>query len=196
VVPALRAEDLTLASRCLSGDRAAQNELFEREKHRVHATLHRILGPRPDLDDLAQEAFIRIFRSLRNFRGEALLATWIDRITVRVAYAHISARKRQPPLLELVPDVAADDPDGEQRAMDRQATRRLYEMLAELSPEQRTAFALHVLDGRPLREVAQAQGASVIATKMRVWRVRRELERRARLDPVLAGFVRPEGEDE
>ena len=192
----MRTADLKLAGRCLDGDRAAQHELFEREKHRVHATLHRILGPRPDLDDLAQEAFIRIFRSLRNFRGEALLATWIDRITVRVAYAHISERKRQPPLLELVPDVASADPDGEQRAMDRQATRRLYEMLSELSAEQRTAFALHVLDGRPLREVAQVQGASVIATKMRVWRVRRELERRARLDPVLAGFVSAEDDDE
>jgi RNA polymerase sigma-70 factor (ECF subfamily) len=196
VVAGPRTLDLKLADRCLNGDRVAQNELFDREKHRVHGTLYRILGPRPDLDDLAQEAFIRIFRSLRNFRGEALLATWVDRITVRVAYAHIADRKRQPPLLELVPDIPSDDPDGEQRAMDRQATRRLYEMLAELSAEQRTAFALHVLDGRPLREVAEAQKSSLIATKMRVWRVRRELERRAKQDPLLMGFVRPEGKDE
>ena len=79
--------------------------------------------------------------------------------------------------------------------MARQATRRLYEMLADLSAEQRTAFALHVLDGRPLREVAESQGSSLIATKMRVWRVRRELERRAKQDPLLVGFVRAEGED-
>ena len=82
--------DLELAKRCCSGERAAQRDLFHREKRRVHAALYRILGTNTDMDDLVQEAFLEIFRTLHHFRGEALLGTWIDRIAVRVAYAHIA----------------------------------------------------------------------------------------------------------
>src|SRR5262245_38006729 len=92
-VAAARADDLRLADRCVSGDRAAQRELFHREKRRVHGILYRVLGSNTDMEDLVQEAFIEVFRSLERFRGEALLSTWIDRITVRVAYAYLSQRR-------------------------------------------------------------------------------------------------------
>ena len=100
----------------------AQRDLFQREKRRVHATLYRILGSNADMDDLVQEAFLEIFRALRGFRGEASLGTWIDRITVRVAYAHIARRKAALPSLAVVPDVPAGDASAEERAMGREAT--------------------------------------------------------------------------
>ena len=195
--PAFRAvADLVLADRCLSGDREAQRELFQREKRRVHATLYRVLGSNSEMEDLVQESFIEVFRSLAGFRGEAQLSTWIDRITVRVAWAHLTRRRVRPVRLEVVPDMPAGDPSAEQRAALRQAARRMYEILDRLDAKLRLAFTLHVLDGRSLAEVAELMDASLVATKTRVWRARRIVEKRARVDSLLAEFLSQGADDE
>ena len=187
---ALRApEDLQLAGRCVSGDRSAQRELFQREKRRVHATLYRVLGSNTEMEDLLQETFIEVFKSLGNFRGEAQLSTWIDRISVRVAYAHLTRNRIRPARLESVPELPANDPTAEQRALLREAARRMYEVLDKLDARMRLAFTLHVIDGRPMNEVAELMSASLVATKTRVWRARRAIDKRARRDPLLAGFL-------
>jgi RNA polymerase sigma-70 factor (ECF subfamily) len=181
-------EDLELASRCVRGDRQAQRALFARERHRIHSTLFRIVGSGAQLDDLIQDAFVEVFRSLGSFRGEASLATWIERCTVRVAYAYFR-RKSLVPRLEPVRDVAATTPSAEQRTLHREAARRLYALLDRLEPSQRLAFTLHKLEGKPLQEVALLMDASLVATKVRVWRARQAIERRAKNDPVLRDFV-------
>jgi len=182
-------DDLALAARCARGDRAAQRELFHREKRRVHATLYRVLGSNSDMEDLAQDAFVEVFRSLGSFRGEAQLSTWIDRITVRVAWAWLSRRPPRAARLEAVPEIPAGDPTAEQRAQLRQAARRLYEVLDRLDPKLRIAFTLYVIDGRPLADVAELMSASLVATKTRVWRARRQVEKRAQKDPLLRSFL-------
>src|SRR3982074_1379159 len=88
--------DLELARRCCAGERAAQRDLFQRQKRRVHATLYRVLGSNSAMEDLVQEAFLEIFKALPGYRGEALLGTWIDRIAVRVAYAYMGRRNTAP----------------------------------------------------------------------------------------------------
>ena len=188
--------DLELAERCVAGDRAAQQRLFHEHKRRIHATLYRILGSNAYMDDLVQEAFMNVYRSLRLFRGESSLATWIDRCTVRVAYAHISQRRARAPHLELVTDVASGDASAESRALAREAARHLYAELEKMDAVQRLALTLHVIDGRPLSEVAELMEASHVATKTRVWRARRAIEKRAKRDPTLAAFVPDEGSDD
>jgi len=183
-------EDLHLAGRCAAGDRAAQRRLFAEHKHRVHIVLYRVLGSNRDMEDLAQEAFLAIFRSLDRFRGEAKLATWIDRITARVAYQHLSRKRPAPVHLEAVPEPAGDDPSAERHAIARDAMRRLYAILDRLAPKYRIAFALYAIDGRSLREVAAITATTLVAAKSRVWRARREVTRRAKHDPSLAAFLR------
>jgi RNA polymerase sigma-70 factor (ECF subfamily) len=187
-------DDLALARRCVAGDRAAQRELFDREARRVHAALFRILGSNGAMDDLMQDAFFEVFRSLKTFRGEASLGTWIDRCTVRVAYAFLSTKKRRVPQLELVPEVADSDPNAEERAMAREAARHFYSELERIEPVQRLAFTLHAIDGRSLEEVASLMDATLVATKSRVWRARQALEKRARRDPLLARFLQGDGD--
>ena len=187
---ALRAPaDLQLAGRCAAGDRAAQRELFADHRQRVHIVLYRVLGSNRDMEDLVQEAFLEIFRSLPRFRGEASLATWVDRITARVAYRHLSRKRPAAVELEAVPEPAGDDASAERRVLAREAARRLYRLLDRIDAKHRVAFALHAIDGRPLREVAAITDSSLVATKSRVWRARRELYRRARTDPILASFL-------
>ena len=89
-------------------------------------------------------------------------------------------------------DIDPSEVDGDDPARTvelREVARRLYGVLDALSPEMRIAYALHVVDGRPLREVAKLTDATLVATKTRVWRARRAVEARAARDPVLAEWV-------
>lgn len=184
-------DDLELAMRCVAGERAAQRTLYEREKRRVHSTLYRVFGTNHQIEDVIQEVFLQVFRSLAGFRGDASLTTWIDRCAVRVAYAHVTSRKRRGTPLELVADVPSGDPSAERRALAREAARRLYAELEKLDPKQRIAFTLHELDGHSIAEVATMMEATVVATKARVWRARQQIEARARKDDVLRAWVTP-----
>jgi RNA polymerase sigma factor (sigma-70 family) len=185
-------DDRELVARCVAGDRPAQRRLFEREKRHIHATLFRILGPNHHLDDLVQEVFLSVFRGLHTFRGEASLSTWIDRCAVRAAFAHIRSNRGRNHL-ELVADsIATDDPSAERHALAREATVRLYDTIDHLEPKHRLAFTLHAIDGRPIVEVAELMQASVVATKARVWRARRYVEKRAKVDPALADYLTAE----
>jgi DNA-directed RNA polymerase specialized sigma24 family protein len=80
-------------------------------------------------------------------------------------------------------------PSIEQRTLQREAVRRLYDILDGLEAKQRVAYALHVLEGRPLAEVADLTESTVVATKLRVWRARQTVESRARHDPLLKDYV-------
>jgi RNA polymerase sigma-70 factor (ECF subfamily) len=182
-------DDGEIVRRCVEGDRTAQRALFEREKRRVHATLFRILGSNQHIDDLMQDVFVSVFRSLHAFRGDSSLATWIDRCAVRAAFAHI--RKRRPSHhLELVADtLPAGSPSAEKRALDREAVRRLYETLERLEPKQRLAFTLCAIDDRTVAEAAHLMNATVVATKARLWRARLHVEKCAKVDPVLVAYL-------
>ena len=189
-------EDLLLVDRCLEGEQAAARELFRRQQGRIQATLYRILGSNRDMDDLLQETFIQVFQSLPGFRGEARLSTWIDRIAVRVAYRYISRKPPVPVSLELVEPAAARGVAPDRLASAREGVRHLYEALSRLSPAGRVAFALHEIEGRSVAEVAACMDASVTATKVRIWRARRALQRDARTDPVLSEFLSDAGAEE
>jgi RNA polymerase sigma-70 factor, ECF subfamily len=179
------AGEAELVAACLAGDQAAQRTLFRREYPRVHATVYRILGPSRDQDDLVQETFIAVFRGLSRFRAESRLATWIDRIAVRIVFDHIRARGKTPIPLGIVDDETASAPEIDGQAHARDGLRRLYAALAELVPEQRMAFALYAIDGRSIAEVARLTGVTAVTAKLRIWRARRELNKRAADDPVL-----------
>ena len=184
-------EDVLLVDRCLTGESAATRELFRRHKSRVHACLFRVLGTNRDMDDLLQDAFLQVFQSLRSWRAEASLATWIDRVAVRCAYRYLTQRGRRIQTDPLVDDADVPGPDipGARRQLAREGVKRLYAALDELSPAARLAFTLHEVDGRSISEVAALVGSSVTATKLRVWRARNRIEAVAAEDPVLREFL-------
>lgn len=181
--------DILLVDRCKDGDDAATRELFRLYQKRVHATLYRILGNRSEMDDLMQETFIQVFRGLHNFRAEARLSTWIDRITVRVAYRYIGRSKKTPTPIEDFDHLQSTEPAPSTLAASRAAVDRLYDALAQLPASSRIAFALYEIDGKSVAEVASIVGAAKSATKLRIWRARRALMKIASSDPVLAEFL-------
>lgn len=155
----------------------------------VHHALFRILGSNTELEDLVQDTFVELFRALPSFRGDSTLMRWSQTIAVRVAYLAIS--RRRPPAVELtlVEDVVGNGGDLARQVRAREAVRRLYAALDRIEAKQRIAFALAVIDGNSLAEVAQLTGSSTISVKTRVWRARRELMRRAHNDAILSGYL-------
>jgi RNA polymerase sigma-70 factor (ECF subfamily) len=194
-VAAAYVEDVLLVDRCLTGEPAATRELFRRHQRRVHASLYRVLGSNGDMDDLLQDAFLQVFQSLRGWRAEASLATWIDRVAVRVAYRYLTQRGRRVTTAPLVDGdldkLGQEDGPGPRRQLARDGVQRLYGVLDDLPAASRLAFTLHEIDGRPLSEVAELVGSTTAATKLRVWRARRRVEAAAAADPVLAEFLTP-----
>jgi RNA polymerase sigma-70 factor (ECF subfamily) len=196
VTAALYVEDVLLVDRCLSGEPAATRELFRRHRGRVHACLFRVLGTNRDMDDLLQDAFLQVFQSLRGWRAEASLATWVDRVAVRVAYRYLSQKSRRVQTDVLDDDEAIDhrsytEGPGTRRQLARDGVKRLYEVLDKLSAAARLAFTLHEIDGRTIAETAELVGSSVTATKLRVWRARKAIEAAAANDPILSEFLQP-----
>jgi len=188
-VSAAREHDLELARRAATGDRPAQRALFLEQRANVHRALFRILGSNRELEDLLQDAFIAIYRALPSFRGESTLSRWCQTIAIRVAYLTISRRRPPTVDLSLVEETVAGGADVLRQVQVREAARRLYAALDRIEAKQRIAFALAVIDGKPLAEVAELTDSSVFAVKTRVWRARRDLLRRARKDAVLAGYL-------
>ncbi len=182
-------QDALLVDRCLQGEQAAARQLFRDQHRRVQATLWRVIGHNRDMDDLLQDVFLEVFRSLRRYRAEATLATWIDRIAARVAYRYLRSRKKLPTLLESLPEPVAEGVSPAARATARHRLDRFFAAAAELPPAARIAYVLHVVEGRPVAEVATLTDATVTATKVRVWRARRLLRKRAARDPVLGELL-------
>src|SRR5262245_50015376 len=96
IVSALSQEEATrLVERCKAGDREALGELYRRYRPEVTRNLYRMLGPgRGDLEDVLQEVFIEVFRSISRFRGDAKLTTWLYRVCINVALQRLRKRKR------------------------------------------------------------------------------------------------------
>ena len=191
----VRAADLALVSRCIAGDQDAHRELFRSQRRNVHAVIYRIMGSNSNIDDLIQESFLQVFRSLHSFRGESKLSTWIGRITTRAVFAFIRRRKKRREVFQ--PEVAVEPTalsSGNNSSMNnrldaKRALQSLYAILELLDPKHRIAYALFVVDGRTLAEVAELTDSTVAATKTRVFRARKEVTKRAQRQPLLAAYL-------
>lgn len=176
--PAGRGEldDVTLV-RAQRGDRAAWRALVEHHQPAVFALLGRLLGGgrRAQVEDLAQETFLAVFRQLAGFSplGPARLSTWILTIASRRA---IDELRRRPASAIAAEDVAPADPARPDDALARRRLARAIDRgLAELSPEYRAAFLLRELHGLDYAEIARALEIDAGTVKSRLSRARAAL---------------------
>ncbi len=177
-------EDLRLAQCCVK-DRASRAKVYKRHAAAVYRLVHRILGNPSDAEDVMQEVFMAVFASIHNYRGEAPLASWIRRITVRTTFHLLKKRPPRASLesVERLPEQHAD-PFG--ALSNRALCRRIYQLLNRLNPKLRMVFVLHEVEGYSLPEAAALLNISVTAAKKRVWRARQELEGFCRKDGLLS----------
>ncbi len=182
---------------CRRGDRDALEAVFRAHAPAIERTLRRLVGPGADVEDLLQETLIAAIGAFPRFRGDASIGTWLTGIALGVVrnwFRRPAQRRRV--ALELVPpleSLSEGRPTPDVLAHDRRLLERLYVHLDALTHAKRFAFVLHVLEGRPLREVASVMGASLVATKSRVFWARQWLLVRARRDPMLRDFFHESG---
>jgi len=177
-----------LIDACRRGDRAALETVFVTHSPYLERVLTRIAGYNEDIEDLLQMTFVAAIRAFPRFRGEASVKTWLTRIAVRIAQEYLRKPDRRrrvafEPNTDQAADDAAAEPDGTVDAWRK--LERIYYHLNAIAPKKRTAFLLHVVEGHPIDEVAALVGASVTATKSRVFWARRELLARVRKDRIL-----------
>lgn len=187
---ALAAGDVdALVERARTGDRGAFTELFRRHRRDVARLVFRMMGPRCEVDDLVQDVFLQVHRSLAEFRGQARFSTWLHRVTVNVVLmARRSARSRPVFSGEAIAEEREVSPalrpdEDAQRRMQASAFQALIDKLAE---KKRTVFILHELEGLSPAEIGEIVGAPVLTVRTRLFYARRELEEAMRADPRLA----------
>ena len=171
-------DEIELVERARHGDVSAFGELVEIYQHEVFTLAVRMTGDRTLAADVAQEAFIRAFRSIGSFRGDAALGTWLHRITVNVAWTQLGRVKRRRTEPE---DSATDQPDlsagasPEVMAESSLLRSRLTSAVGELPPGQRSVVVLKDVYGWSHAEIAEELGISVTATKVRLHRAHQKL---------------------
>jgi RNA polymerase sigma-70 factor, ECF subfamily len=175
--------DDSLVSRCLGGDQSAWEDLVRQHARRVYALCYRFTGSAPESQDLTQEVFLRVFRTLKTFRAaEGSFTTWLTRVSRNLLIDHYRRTRQErvtEPIEEQIPALKETDASARPDAAvsGREASEILQAALQRLSPELREAVILRDLQEMDYREIAQALGVPDGTVKSRISRGRAELAR-------------------
>ncbi|MFT4256814.1 MAG: RNA polymerase sigma factor RpoE [Pseudoxanthomonas sp.] len=173
--------DLELVGRVQRGDSAAFDLLVRKYQHRIVALIGRYVHDWSEAQDVAQETFVRAWRAIGGFRGDAQFYTWLHRIAVNTAKNHLVAHNRRPPTDDVD---AADaeqfesgarlrDTDTPERELMRQEMERTVMQAVEALPEElRTAITLREVDGLSYEEIAQKMACPIGTVRSRIFRAR------------------------
>ncbi|MBN2192380.1 MAG: sigma-70 family RNA polymerase sigma factor [Polyangiaceae bacterium] len=179
-----------LVFRARAGDAAAFRQLFRGHRNEVSRLVQRLLGRSGDLEDVVQEVFLQVHRSLKDFRGQSRFSTWLYRVTVNVVLMNRRAAKSRPVLVDTVDlgaRAATEDGQRPDEAAARNARLAAFKRLLErLSEKKRTAYILHELQGLSPTEIAKIVDAPVLTVRTRLFYARRELVGMLREEPALA----------
>jgi len=180
-----------LVEQCRAGDPEAFRKLFLVHRADVARLVHRMLGASSDLDDVVQEVFLQVHRSIKDFRGNARFTTWLYRVTVNVVLMHRRSARSRPVFADAPEGHIAQDgrplPDEQVARIAR--IRAFYRLLDRLSEKKRIVFVLHELQGIAPAEIAKIVGAPVLTIRTRLFYARRELAQMLREEPTLAALA-------
>src|SRR5438270_4960789 len=171
------ASDHALAQRAGKGDMSAFEELYRRHHRRVYSLCLRMTQNVSEAEDLAQEAFVQLFRKIGSFRGESAFTTWLHRLTVNQALMHFRKRSvRDEKTTEEgetpVQIVKGTENPNAMPVVDRIA---LDKAIAQLPPGYRMVFTLHDIEGHEHEEIARMLGCSVGTSKSQLHKARMKL---------------------
>jgi RNA polymerase sigma-70 factor (ECF subfamily) len=194
--------DDELVARSMGGDAESFNQLILRWERPIYALAYRVIGREEDARDVCQETFLRAFRALPGFKGQAKFSSWIYRIALNLCRDWIR-RQRRAPVMQMPEGVDPGELMADQGPVEsiedlvgrRQLSEVVEEAMALLPEEQRTAIILKEYHGMTFQEIADMQGCPLSTVKTRLYQgltvLRRHLEKNGRLSSKTEAAMTP-----
>jgi len=181
--------DQALVERVQNGDKHAFDLLVRKYQHKLVSVISRYVNDWSECQDVAQEAFVRAYRAIGSFRGDAQFYTWIYRIAINTAKNWLVSQGRRPP----TEDVAVEDAvqfDGatrlhesatpERELMREEIERTVFATVEALPEELKIAITLREVDGLSYEEIAEAMNCPIGTVRSRIFRAREAIDERLR----------------
>ena len=188
--------DDELVARSIGGDAESFNQLILRWERPIYALAYRVIGREEDARDVCQETFLRAFRALPGFKGQAKFSSWLYRIALNLCRDWIR-RQRRAPVMQMPEGVDPGELVAERGPVEsieelvsrRQLSGVVEEAMALLPEEQRTAIILKEYHGMTFQEIADMQGCPLSTVKTRLYQgltvLRRHLEKSGQMSSQL-----------
>jgi RNA polymerase sigma-70 factor (ECF subfamily) len=181
--------DQLLVERVQKGDKQAFDLLINKYQHRIISLVGRYVSDHAEAMDVAQEAFIKAYRAIDRFRGDSAFYTWLYRIAINTAKNWLVARKRRPPSSDI--DAAdAEQYDIESRLKEQgtpenellreEIKRTVFDTIAELPDDLRTAIMLREMEGMSYEEIAVTMDCPIGTVRSRIFRAREAIDEKLR----------------
>ncbi len=181
--------DQLLVERVQKGDKRAFDLLINKYQHRIISLVSRYVSDHAEAMDVAQEAFIKAYRAIDRFRGDSAFYTWLYRIAINTAKNWLVARKRRPPAFDI--DAAdAEQYDMESRLKEQgtpenelmrdEIKRVVYDTIAALPEDLRTAIMLREMEGMSYEDIAVTMDCPIGTVRSRIFRAREAIDEKLR----------------
>jgi len=185
--------DQVLVERAQRGDKHAFGLLVEKYQRKLGRLLSRMIRDQAEVEDVVQEAFIKAYRALPNFRNESAFYTWLYRIGINTAKNYLVAMGRRP---RAVPEIEVEDAENfedgdelrtiatpETELMSKQVAQAVNDTVAALPEELRTAITLREIEGLSYEEIATMMNCPIGTVRSRIFRARETIAEK--LKPLL-----------
>lgn len=188
-----QATDEQLVRRVQQGDKRAFDLLVLKYQHKILAIISRFIKDSAEVQDVAQDAFIKAYRALANFRGDSQFYTWLYRIAVNTAKNHLVSRGRRPPSRDVDVEDAEfysgadglkDVTNPENELMKERLEIVVHEAIQSLPEDLRTALTLREMEGMSYEEIADIMACPVGTVRSRIFRAREAVDKQ--VAPLLA----------
>ncbi len=177
-------DERALVAACRAGQHEAFDQIVIRHRRSIYQLCYRFVGNHEDATDLGQEVFLRAYRALGKFKGEASVGTWLYRIAVNLCLNKVGSRA---PRTEPIDDrnaLPARGPDAMSRLMSAERARQVRAAIAKLPPKQRATLILRVYQDLPHQQIARLLGSSVGAVKANFFHALNTLRRLLREESI------------
>lgn len=184
--------DQQLVERVQQGDKKAYNLLVAKYQNKVANLVTRYVKNHSDVPDITQEAFIKAYRALPNFRGDSAFYTWLYRIAVNCAKNHLVSRARKPPGSDVEiadaeiydsGEALRENASPEKLMLTHEIKSVIFKTIEQLPEELRTAINLRELEGLSYEEIAEIMECPVGTVRSRIFRARDAIDKK--LKPLL-----------
>jgi RNA polymerase sigma-70 factor (ECF subfamily) len=184
-----RSVDAEIVARVQGGDKSAFNLLVIKYQHRVSKLVARYIRDSSEVQDVTQEAFIKAYRALANFRGDSAFYTWLYRIAINTAKNYLVSQGRRPPNSDIDAETAEvlDGAAGmreiatpERNMLRDEIAQTVHQVVAGLPEDLRTAITLREIDGMSYEDIAQVMDCPIGTVRSRIFRAREAIDNELR----------------